>query len=374
VAVDGQAVDAALDGPWLRVPVELASIARPITVTLAYSFTLPEIDPGAWGWRGTLGWTPYQVNLGDWHPALAPYQAGEGWLTPPPTLLGEYSTTPAADFSVRLTAEGFAAPPQVVGSGQRQECPELACFRLAGGRFAAYVLSDVMEIQTREGEGGARLAAAYLPGDRGPGLAALEAVVQALPVFTQRFGPLPLTTYTQVEGDFYDGMEYSALSFVGRSYYALYNDSARNLLVLISVHELAHQWWHTLVGNDPSAEPWLDEALATYSELLFLEALYPADVEWWWAYRVGYWQPEGAVNQPVANFMDFRGYVNAAYLRGAQMLQAMRAAVGDEAFFEFLRGYAAERAGRLANSEDFWAAYAGVGGDPVAIQAEYFAP
>jgi aminopeptidase N len=228
-----------------------------------------------------------------------------------------------------------------------------------------------MEVQTRRADGGVALTAAYLPGDRVPGQAGLEAVAQALPVFADRFGPFPLSTYTQVEGDFYDGLEYSGLSFVGRSYYALYNGSARNLLVLISVHELAHQWWHTQVGSNPSAEPWLDEALATYSELLFLEALYPDDAEWWWAYRVAYWEPAGPVDQPVANFLDFRGYVNAAYLRGALMLHAMRADVGDGAFFAFLRDYAASQSGGIATAADFWAAYTRAGGDAAAVQAEF---
>jgi aminopeptidase N len=31
------------------------------------------------------------------------------------------------------------------------------------------------------------------------------------------------------------------------------------------VHEIAHQWWYGLVGDDQSREPWLDESFATYS-------------------------------------------------------------------------------------------------------------
>jgi Peptidase family M1 domain len=30
-------------------------------------------------------------------------------------------------------------------------------------------------------------------------------------------------------------------------------------------HEVAHQWWHGIVGNDEYAEPWLDESFATYA-------------------------------------------------------------------------------------------------------------
>jgi aminopeptidase N len=32
------------------------------------------------------------------------------------------------------------------------------------------------------------------------------------------------------------------------------------------VHEVAHQWFYALVGNDQYRHPWLDEGLATYAE------------------------------------------------------------------------------------------------------------
>jgi aminopeptidase N len=33
----------------------------------------------------------------------------------------------------------------------------------------------------------------------------------------------------------------------------------------VTTHELGHQWFFSLVGNDQAASPWLDEALATYA-------------------------------------------------------------------------------------------------------------
>ena len=48
------------------------------------------------------------------------------------------------------------------------------------------------------------------------------------------------------------GMEYPELIFAYPSEVAI-------------VHEIAHQWWYGLVGDDQSREPWLDESFATYS-------------------------------------------------------------------------------------------------------------
>ena len=35
------------------------------------------------------------------------------------------------------------------------------------------------------------------------------------------------------------------------------------------VHETAHQWWYSLVGNDQTRWPFLDEALAGFSEYVY---------------------------------------------------------------------------------------------------------
>jgi aminopeptidase N len=32
-----------------------------------------------------------------------------------------------------------------------------------------------------------------------------------------------------------------------------------------TTHEIAHQWWYGLVGNDQYRDPWLDESFASYS-------------------------------------------------------------------------------------------------------------
>ena len=33
-------------------------------------------------------------------------------------------------------------------------------------------------------------------------------------------------------------------------------------------HEVAHQWWYGIVGNDEFHDPWLDEGFATWTERL----------------------------------------------------------------------------------------------------------
>jgi aminopeptidase N len=40
---------------------------------------------------------------------------------------------------------------------------------------------------------------------------------------------------------------------------------------VVIVHETAHQWWYSMVGNDQILEPWLDESLADYSEVVYYD-------------------------------------------------------------------------------------------------------
>ncbi|HNU09547.1 MAG TPA: citrate/2-methylcitrate synthase, partial [Pyrinomonadaceae bacterium] len=39
------------------------------------------------------------------------------------------------------------------------------------------------------------------------------------------------------------------------------------------------------IGDLANVDAWLDEALATYSEVIYYESIYPDLVSWWWGYR-----------------------------------------------------------------------------------------
>ena len=60
------------------------------------------------------------------------------------------------------------------------------------------------------------------------------------------------------------------------------------------------------------------------------------------------YDPRGKVDYPVYEFSTPRQYINAIYLRGAQMLQNLREDIGDPAFFAMLRSYYAAADLRIA--------------------------
>jgi aminopeptidase N len=157
-----------------------------------------------------------------------------------------------------------------------------------------------------------------------------------------------------VEADFLDGMEYDGLYFLSNGFYNLYQGIPGDYLVTIAAHETAHQWFYARVANDQALEPWLDEALCTYSERLYYENLYPDTLPWWWDYRVNYYEPQGAVDGPIYNPAGYRPYRDAIYLNGAVFLEELRKQVGDEAFFAFLKDYVGQMSGKIATRGDFF--------------------
>ncbi len=103
-----------------------------------------------------------------------------------------------------------------------------------------------------------------------PGVAAVEVAAGALEVYNQQFGAYPYKELDVVEGPMRNalGVEYPGIVMIGAS---LYNAPEKPEFEVTVAHEVAHQWWYNVVGNNVFDEPWLDEALTTYSSSLFYE-------------------------------------------------------------------------------------------------------
>jgi hypothetical protein len=335
-----------LDGARLLIALpQPLPPARTVVFSVFYQLALPAR-------AAPLGYTARQTNLGDWYPFVPPYRAGQGWLLHEPGAVGEHLVYDAADYQVDLRLAGeqtglviaASAPAEVDGSQHRFRIDAVRNFTLSAS--PEYVILYTVS-------GPAAVPAYVFPEHQTAGQAALEATASALALYSELFAPYPHVGLAVVEADFADGMEYDGLYFLGREYFARYDGTPQNYLTALAAHETAHQWWYGLVGNDQALEPWLDEALCTYSELLFYEALYPDLVDWWWSFRVNRFQPAGWVDSTIYEHQAFRPYVDAVYLRGAQFLQAMREQVGDEAFDALLRTYVEGLGQDIASAEDF---------------------
>jgi hypothetical protein len=354
VTMDGILVsDFALAGHRLDVPLPAplapGSVAE---VRLAYSLSLPYLDQAHSLRARIFGYGEVQTNLTNWYPFVVPFIDGE-WLLHEPWSHGEYLVYPLADFVVDLRFTNPENAPLVAASGAAEPHGEFTRYTLTTGRAFALSASRDFEVASLK-VGDVRVSSYYFPIYERAGKAALIASKQAIEVFSQRYGPYPHSTLSIVVADFMDSMEYSALYFNSRYFYDQYDGTVQNYLTTISVHETAHQWWFEAVASDQALEPWLDESLATYSEVLYYESLYPDLVPWWWSYRIDFHEPSGYIDIPVYQGENDERYKRIVYFNGAHFLGDLRERVGDVAFYAFLEDYYTQNRGKIATRENFF--------------------
>ncbi|MGW7268610.1 M1 family metallopeptidase [Streptomyces sp. NPDC054842] len=168
------------------------------------------------------------------------------------------------------------------------------------------------------------------------------------------FGPYPFSSAGAVVDDA-DGVGY-ALETQNRPVFP----GAPDLGTL--VHELAHQWFGDSVTPKTWRDMWLNEGFATYAEWLWEEdhggetaeetfqALYRGDYYDDTATGEAVWAFPPARPTDAAHISD-----SPVYERGAMVLHKIRRTVGDAAFRDLVRGWAAAHRHGNAGTADFTA-------------------
>jgi hypothetical protein len=356
--VDGSPVSITPEGNQIRLP-----LAKPLPpgmstqIAIQYRLDLPSPQPDPSIRPIPFGYTPNQVNLVDWYPFIPPYVPGKGWLANPPWYYGEHLAYDLADFTVRIRLDEsrqgivFAASAPAESTGDWLEYHHLSA------RNFAWSASHLYQVEQTT-VGNTTISSYFFPGHVLPGKAALQTTSESLQLYNHLFGEYTRPTLAVVEADFLDGMEFDGLYFLSDGFYNLYTGTPAEYLTTIAAHETAHQWWYAALGNDQANEPWLDEALCTYSERIFYEHLYPESLDWWWDYRIQYYQPQGWVDtsiyNPFGSAQPYASYRAAVYLNGSVFLEDLRTRIGEQAFFSFLAAYATQNRGALVSGDTFF--------------------
>lgn len=325
-------------GTLLTIPLgRTVPAGETVQAELAFTLRLPGIS---WDRLGTDGRTSY---WGSAHPMLA-WQNGVGWQRDPASPLpGETMAGEAATTSVAVTAPevdtvlapGTGTAPVPAGAGRR-----LWRFQASAIRDVA-VVAGALRIQADTVQAAGRqvtVLSAVAPGvPMAPSLLLAEAR-RALPALAKLFGPVPYDTLriVAIPGLVASGIEYPGMAFV------LPQPDASSTRV-VETHELAHQWFYAMVGNNQARSPWLDESFAVYAESLID------------GNAGAYSQPIGAdrVNRSMASFgADYGLYQAVVYGAGATALHAARNEVGPAAFDAAVRCYVRTQAWRVAVPAD----------------------
>ena len=176
----------------------------------------------------------------------------------------------------------------------------------------------------------------------------LDVSVKALQIFEKLFGKYPYKQLSVVKNNFcFGGMEYPNLVMI--------SDAVEDgqMIDYVIVHEIAHQWWYGLVGNNEYQEAWLDEGLTEFSTAVFFEK----NPEYKIDYKITmqnaadgyknfvsiYSKINGSVdesmNRNLSQFATEPEYVNCVYTKGMLFFDSLRQTLGDRKFFKCLRDY-----------------------------------
>ncbi len=290
--------------------------------------------------KSTFGYTDRQLLLADWYPFIPPNLDNQGWLISPPGAVGEYLSYPLNHFSVNL----MLTPPNeslVVAASAPLQSHEGNCYRYTVENVRNFSLAISPEYQITRLESGLTSFSAYtFPEHADMGHRAAALALKAWETFTNLYGDNQRNILSIVEADIHDGLECDGLFYLSDWYFSSADETPKNYFETLIVHETSHQWFYGLVHNDQAHQPWLDEALATYNELIYLESHHPELTNWWWDFRVNAYSPTGYVNSTIYDYNEYRPYINAVYLNGVKFLHELRQVMDQDAFMTFLYAYA----------------------------------
>ncbi len=267
---------------------------------------------------------------GSGQPLLA-WERGVGWHKEPLLqFTAESATSEAAVVDLTVTAP---AAYTVLSSGT----PDLPTSAGNGRRRWHSVADRARDVSVAVGpfelaEGtvaGTRVVVGVPAGARPQAL--LAEATRAVRELARRFGPPPYPVISLARLPLGGG----GIEYPGS---ILMLDDSR----LVTVHEVAHQWFYGMVGNSQARDPWLDEAFASWAQELVDGT--PTDR----ALRL-----PGRVGDSAASYGDDeRAYYTTTYAKGASALTAAREAAGAVRFDAAIRCYVNANAWRIARPAD----------------------
>jgi hypothetical protein len=322
--------------------------------------------------------------LGSFYPVLAARDGGD-WQRKVEPSVGDNFFTDVADYDVTVNALGevklFASCDEKGNAEFGRNGSRM--FQCESSRGFALVAGRTLRMEERE-VAGVRVRSVFAAEHEKVGRRVLGYAADAARTFVARFGPLPMKTVTVTEAPLVAGVgsaEFAGLAVIASAFYVDFDSpamralpelvreqrsSVEDSLEFASAQGVAQQWWGEAVGSDPQREPILDEALAQWSALLYVQdtrgeerAKQIQDDQLRGVYQVyrTFGGEDRAANSPSRDYRNSFQYAAIVVSKGALMVVALRQLLGDEKFFRALRSYYEANKLEVAELEDLRAAF-----------------
>jgi aminopeptidase N len=301
-----------------------------------------------------------------WYPILAGYDPVAGWVLSPPSRIGDPVFSNAALYDVGLTAPAgliLATSGREVGTADRSG--RVRHRYVTGPARDFTIVGDNDFASLSEEVDGTTLTSYFDPTRPEGGREILREAAQSLALFNDLFGAYPYVELDLVEMPLRGaaGIEFPQLIYVDDNYYTRSAGEPGGTASVVA-HEVAHQWWYGLVGNNQYAHAFTDEGLTNYVTAVYYEKVYGPERGQqeidrmlkapYFALLFG--AGDQIVDRPTDEFRDGT-YGVTIYCKAALGFGAIRAEIGDEAFFGALQSYAAEFQFGVATPDDLLTAF-----------------
>ena len=360
--VDGQSVNPRYELADSLMILPLSEALEPgksVVFKMDFALTVPqEVELN----YGMLAYYQDVLALAHAYPMICVYD-DEGWNAEIPAQYGDVTYTDAAFYVVNVTAPNDLT---LVTSGQRVDSDEgeqVQTLLVASGPARDFFLAaspDYQEVSKTLGE---VTIHSYAHSNFMAGAEfALDAAADAVEVMSKHYAPYPYAELVLVSTpNLALGIEYpGAIALTTRTYEV--GNGARGsqetaILESTVAHEVAHQFFYNLVGNDQLDDPWLDEALAQFATMQYYADLYGENArQGFHDHLTGRWAKVDfakiPIGLPVASYQNTE-YGPIVYGRGPLFIEALRDEMGVTAFDAFLREYAETLSWGIATPEVF---------------------
>jgi len=296
--------------------------------------------------RHRLGWSDKAVNFGNFFPIACVYEESGGFIKNQFSTNGDpfYSTVSSFDVEIAFPKDYVLASTGIQTEIQENNERKVVSCKANQVRDFCFVLSKNFEMLTANA-GGVTVNYYFYEDEKAE--EHLETAVKAIVTFNELFGEYPYQQISVVKTGFcFGGMEYPNLVMIA-------DDIQGEDYDYVIVHEIAHQWWYGMVGNNEFQSAWVDEGLTEYATALFYEknseyglkyeTIMQNATESYQNFVRIYTQINGSVdesmNRNLNEFSTEPEYVNCTYTKGMLLFDSLRSTMSERKFFACLKNY-----------------------------------